>query len=49
MTEEVFRTDSYASQCEAVVTAVDENGIQLDRTVFYPMESGAAPYPCHPK
>ncbi len=40
MTEEVFRTDSYASQCEAVVTAVDENGIQLDRTVFYPMGGG---------
>ncbi|MCH9006505.1 alanyl-tRNA editing protein [candidate division KSB1 bacterium] len=40
MTEEVFRTDSYASQCEAVVTAVDENGIQLDRTVFYPMSGG---------
>ncbi|MDH3670695.1 MAG: alanyl-tRNA editing protein [Gammaproteobacteria bacterium] len=40
MTEEVFRTDSYATQCEAVVTAVDENGIQLDRTVFYPMSGG---------
>ena len=40
MTEEVFRADSYASQCEAVVTAVDENGIQLDRTVFYPMGGG---------
>ena len=40
MTEEVFRTDSYASQCEVVVTAVDENGIQLDRTVFYPMGGG---------
>ena len=40
MTEEVFRTDSYATQCEAVVTAVDENGIQLDRTVFYPMGGG---------
>lgn len=40
MTEEVFRTDSYAAQCEAVVTAVDENGIQLDCTVFYPMGGG---------
>ncbi|MFQ5545657.1 MAG: alanyl-tRNA editing protein [Acidiferrobacterales bacterium] len=40
MTEEMFRTDSYATQCEAVVTAVDENGIQLDRTVFYPMGGG---------
>lgn len=40
MTEEVFRTDSYATECEAVVTAVDENGVQLDRTVFYPMGGG---------
>jgi misacylated tRNA(Ala) deacylase len=40
MTEEMFRTDSYVTQCEAVVTAVDENGIQLDRTVFYPMGGG---------
>ena len=40
MAEEVFRTDSYATECEAVVTAVDENGVQLDRTVFYPMGGG---------
>jgi misacylated tRNA(Ala) deacylase len=40
MTEEVFRTDSYATECEATVTSVDENGVQLDRTVFYPMGGG---------
>lgn len=40
MTEELFRTDPYARQCVAIVTAVDEHGIQLDRTVFYPMGGG---------
>lgn len=42
MTEEVFRTDAYARNCEAVVLAVDERGVQLDRTVFYP-EGGGQP------
>jgi len=36
----VFREDAYASNCEATVTAVDERGIRLDRTVFYPMGGG---------
>lgn len=40
MTEELFREDSYLKSCEAVVTAVDERGIQLDKTVFYPMGGG---------
>ncbi len=40
MTEELFREDSYLKSCSAVVTAVDERGIQLDRTVFYPMGGG---------
>lgn len=40
MTEEVFRSDAYATHCEAVVTEVGENGVQLDRTVFYPMGGG---------
>ncbi|MBM3599118.1 MAG: alanyl-tRNA editing protein [Alphaproteobacteria bacterium] len=40
MTEEVFRADAYAKSCEAVVTAVGPDGIQLDRTVFYPMGGG---------
>jgi misacylated tRNA(Ala) deacylase len=35
MTEELFREDAYLTSCEATVTAVDEDGIQLDRTVFY--------------
>ena len=40
MTEEIFRGDHYARRCEAVVTAADGRGIQLDRTVFYPMGGG---------
>ena len=40
MTEELFRTDAYAKHCEAVVTAVDDHGITLDRTVFYPTGGG---------
>lgn len=40
MTEEIFRQDAYAKTCEATVTAVDERGIQLDRTVFYATGGG---------
>ena len=38
--ESVFRDDPYARSCEATVTAVDERGIQLDRTVFYARGGG---------
>ncbi|GAB4345658.1 MAG: alanyl-tRNA editing protein [Gammaproteobacteria bacterium] len=40
MTEELFRSDAYLRNCEAIVVAVDENGIQLDRTIFYPQGGG---------
>ncbi|MCG8512092.1 MAG: alanyl-tRNA editing protein, partial [Rhodospirillales bacterium] len=40
MTEKLYRDDSYARTCGAVVTAVDDRGIQLDRTVFYPTGGG---------
>jgi len=36
----VFREDAYAKSCPATVTAVDERGIRLDRTVFYPLGGG---------
>ncbi len=39
-TEELFREDAYAERCEARVVAVEEGGIVLDRTVFYPMGGG---------
>lgn len=42
MTEELFREDGYLRRCEARVVAFDETGIQLDRTVFYPLGGGQA-------
>ena len=36
----VFRDDAYAQSCAATVTAVDERGIRLDATVFYPTGGG---------
>ena len=36
----LFREDAYARDCAATVIAVDERGIQLDRTVFYPTGGG---------
>lgn len=36
----VFREDAYARTCDATVTQVDERGIRLDRTVFYPTGGG---------
>ena len=40
MTEELFRQDAYAQSCEARVAAVDDAGVRLDRTVFYPLGGG---------
>ncbi len=40
MTEELFREDSYLKTCDAKVVSVQENGIELDRTVFYAMGGG---------
>jgi misacylated tRNA(Ala) deacylase len=42
MTEELFRDDATLQHCEAKVLAVDEAGIVLDRTVFYPLGGGQA-------
>ncbi|MGE0095022.1 MAG: alanyl-tRNA editing protein [Alphaproteobacteria bacterium] len=42
MTDELFREDAYLKSCEARVMSVDEAGIRLDRTVFYP-EGGGQP------
>jgi len=40
MTEELFREDAYLKSCEAIVTAVTDAGVELDRTVFYPTGGG---------
>ncbi len=42
MTEELFRADAYLKDCAATVVAIDEQGIALDRTVFYPLGGGQA-------
>jgi misacylated tRNA(Ala) deacylase len=38
--ELLFRQDAYLKTCDATVVGVDEKGIRLDRTVFYPMGGG---------
>ena len=42
MTEELFREDATLAMCEARIVAIDELGVQLDRTVFYPLGGGQA-------
>ena len=39
-TQALFREDAYLTQCDAVVLAVGDDGIRLDRTVFYPLGGG---------
>jgi len=38
--ELIFRDDAYARSCAATVASVDERGVRLDRTVFYPNGGG---------
>ena len=42
MTEELFREDATLFECTATVLAVDEAGVVLDRSVFYPLGGGQA-------
>ena len=42
MTEELFREDATLAACEARIVKVDERGVHLDRTVFYPVGGGQA-------
>lgn len=39
-TELLFRNDAYLKTATARVTAVGEHGIELDRTIFYPLAGG---------
>ena len=40
MTELLFRADGYLRSCTARIVVLDERGIRLDRTVFYPTGGG---------
>lgn len=40
MTERLYATDAYLPTCEAVVLEVTDEGVVLDRTVFYPRGGG---------
>jgi misacylated tRNA(Ala) deacylase len=40
MTEELFSTDAYARSCDATVVETTDDGIVLDRTVFYARSGG---------
>lgn len=40
MTEEIFSTDAYARSCEAIVAEATDQGVVLDRTVFFARGGG---------
>ncbi len=40
MTKKLFLEDSYKSECEAKVTAVEGTAVQLDKTIFYATSGG---------
>jgi len=40
MTEELYQTDSYMQEFDAVVTAAEDQAVALDRTAFYPGGGG---------
>ena len=42
MTQELFRQDAYLRETPATVLAIGEQGVILDRTVFYPLGGGQA-------
>jgi misacylated tRNA(Ala) deacylase len=42
MTQDLFRQDAYLQECSAHIIAVTDEGVVLDRTVFYPLGGGQA-------
>jgi len=40
MTEQLYQTDSYVKEFDAIVTAVEGQSVALDRTAFYPGGGG---------
>lgn len=42
MTQDLFRQDAYLQECSAKIIAITDEGVVLDRTVFYPLGGGQA-------
>ena len=42
MTTELFRNDSYLKSCNSKIIKIEDDGIILDQTIFYP-EAGGQP------
>ncbi|HEY8357302.1 MAG TPA: alanyl-tRNA editing protein [Ramlibacter sp.] len=42
MTQELFRQDAYLRETPATIVAIGQQGVILDRTVFYPLGGGQA-------
>jgi misacylated tRNA(Ala) deacylase len=42
MTQDLFRADAYRTECPATITALTDQGVVLDQTVFYPLGGGQA-------
>ena len=40
MVEELFRQDAYLKEAVATVTALEDRGVRLDRSIFYPTGGG---------
>ncbi|NNF66988.1 MAG: alanyl-tRNA editing protein, partial [Gammaproteobacteria bacterium] len=40
MTEKLFRDDAYQKSCSAKIVAVTDQGVLLDKTIFYPLGGG---------
>lgn len=40
MTDSIYQDDAYCRQCEALIVAIHDDGVVLDRTVFYPVGGG---------
>lgn len=40
MTRDLYRQDSYLKNCDAIITAITEQGVETDQSVFYPLGGG---------
>ena len=44
MTSELFRNDSYLKSCNSKIIKIEDDGIILDQTIFYPEAGGPVSY-----